>query len=75
MTAGRARAELRTGKQGKQARFGNEEQLGETRAESTDEPEVTGRSAEVRIGRGSAGLARGGDERGQANETSRKGRR
>ena len=40
--AGRASAELRTGaKQASQVRFGEEERLGETRAESTDVPEVT----------------------------------
>ena len=47
------------GKQGKQVRFGEEEQLRETRAKRTDEPEVTGGLAEVRTGRGSAGLVRG----------------
>ena len=46
-------------KQGKQVRFGEEEQLEGTRAESTDEPEVTCGSAEVQTGRGSAGLVRG----------------
>ena len=61
-------------KQGKQVRFGEEEQLGETRAESTDEPEVTGRTTEVRTGRGSAGLVRGGDERRWTDETSRRGK-
>ena len=40
-------------KQGKPVRFGEEEQLRETRAESTYEPKVTGRLAEVRTGRGS----------------------
>ena len=46
--------------QGKKVLFGEEEgPLEETRAESTDEPEVTGRLAEVRTGRGSAGLVRG----------------
>ena len=61
-------------KQGKGVRFGEEEQSGETRAESTDEPEVTGRTTEVRTGRGSAGLVRGGDERRWTDETSRKGK-
>ena len=65
---------LEQSKQGKQVRFGEEEQLGETRAESTDEPEVTGRTTEVRTGRGSAGLIRGGDERRWTEETSRKGK-
>ena len=60
--------------QGKQVRFGEEEQLEETRAENADEPEVTGRLAEVRTGRGSAGLVRGGDERCWADESSRKGK-
>ena len=35
---------------------------------------MTGRLAEVRSGRGSAGLVRGGDERYWADETSRKGK-
>ena len=60
-------------KQGKQVDFGDEEQLRETRAKSTDEPEVMGRWAEVRTGRGSSGLIRGGDERGRADE-ARKGK-
>ena len=61
--------------QGKKVRFGEEEQpLEETRAESTDEPEVTGRLVEVRTGRGSAGLLRGGDERHWADESNRKGK-
>ena len=61
-------------KQGKGVRFGEEEELGETRAESTDVPEVTGGTTEVRTGRGSAGLVRGGDERRWTDETSRKGK-
>ena len=61
--------------QNKKVLFGEEEEpLDETRAESTDEPEVTGRLAEVRTGRGSAGLVRGGDERHWADESSRKGK-
>ena len=60
-------------KQGKRMGFGEEEQLRETRAKSTDEPEVMGRLAEARTGRGSAGLVRGGDERCRADET-RKGK-
>ena len=60
MAAGRAMAEPRTGtKQGKQVRFGEEEQLEETRANRTDEPEATGNLAEVRTGRGSSGFVRG----------------
>ena len=55
--------------------LGEEEgRLEETRAESTDEPEVTGKLAEVRTGRGSASLVRGGDERHWADESSRKGK-
>ena len=46
------------GMQGKKVHFGGEEQSEETRAESTDEPELTGRFAEARTGRGSAGLVR-----------------
>ena len=64
---------LEQSKQGKQVRYGGEEQLGETFAESTDEPEVTDGLAEVRTGRGSAGLVRGRDERCQTDET-RKGK-
>ena len=55
-------------------RFGDEQQLGKTRAENADEPEVMRRITEVRTGRGSTGLVRGGDERCQADETSRKGK-
>ena len=67
-----ARQEL--SKQGKQVRFGDEEQFEETRSESTDEQKVTDGLVEVRTGRGSAGLVRGRDERCQADETSRKGK-
>ena len=63
-------------KQGKQVRFGEEQQLGKTRAANAGEPEVMGRTIEVRTGRGSAGLVRGGDERCRADETSKgKGKR
>ena len=48
--------------------------LEETRAESTGEPEVTSRPVEVRTGRGSVSLVRGGDERHWADESSRKGK-
>ena len=61
-------------KQGKQVRFGDEQQLGKTGAENADEPEVMRRTTEVRTGRGSTGLVRGEDERCQADETSRKGK-
>ena len=60
-------------KQGKQVSFGEEEQLRETRAKSIDEPEVMGRLAEVRTGRGSSSFVRGRDERCRADET-RKGK-
>ena len=60
-------------KQGKRMGFGEEEHLREKRAKSTDEPEVMGRLAEARTGRGSSGLVRGGDERCRADET-RKGK-
>ena len=60
--------------QSKQVRFGQEDQVKETRAESTDEPEVTDGLAEVRTGPGSAGLVRGRDERCHTDETSRKGK-
>ena len=53
-------------------RFGEEKQLGKTGAENAGEPEVMGRTTEVRTGRGSAG--RGGDERCRADETKRKGK-
>ena len=59
--------------QGKKVRFGEEEPLEKTRAESTDEPEVLGRLAEVRTGRGNRGLVRGGDEY-RTDESSRKGK-
>ena len=44
---------------GKKVCFGEEEQLEETRVESTDEPEVTGQIGEMITGRGTAGLVRG----------------
>ena len=58
-------------KQGKQVRFGDEERFEETRAENAGEPEVMGRTTEVRTGRGSAGLVRGGDRRYWADDTSK----
>ena len=56
--AGRARAERRTGtKRARQeSAFRRRRTVRETRAEIPDEPEVTGKSAEVRTGRGSSGL-------------------
>ena len=50
------------------------EEQEETRAESTDEPEVTSTPVEVRTGRGSAGLVRGGDGRHLADESNRTGK-
>ena len=61
-------------KQGKRVRFGEEQQLRKTGAENAGEPEVMGRTTEVRTGRGSTGLVRGGDERFRADETNRKGK-
>ena len=46
-------------KQGKQVHFGEEQQLGRTGAENAGEPEVMGRTTEVRTGRGCTGLVRG----------------
>ena len=68
------REQGKQGKQGKHVRFGQEEQQEETKAESTDEPEVTGSLADTITGRGMTGLVREGDERCQADETSRKGK-
>ena len=59
-------------KQGEQVGFGEEEQLRETQAKSLHEPEVMGRLAEVRTGRGSSGLVRGRDDRYRTDETNRK---
>ena len=58
-------------KQEKQVNLDDEEQA---RAKNTYEPQVMGRLTEVRTGRGSAGLVRGGDERRWADETNRKGK-
>ena len=59
---------------GKKVSFGEEESSEETRVESTDEPEVMGRLAEVRTGRGSSGLVRGEEERCWTNESCGKGK-
>ena len=59
-------------KQGKQVRFGEEQQLVKTGVENAGEP-VMGRTTEVRTGRGSTGLVRGRDERCWADGTNRKG--
>ena len=66
--------EQEQGNQGKQVRFGEEQQLVKTEAENAGEPEVMGRTTEVRTGRGHAGLVPGEDESRGLNETSRKGR-
>ena len=68
----RRQARREQSEQGKQVRFGDEEQFEETRAESTDEQKVTDGLAEVRTGRGSAGLVQRGDETHRKNETSGK---
>ena len=70
----REKTEQEQSKQGKQVRFGEEQQLGKTGAENAGEPEAMDKTTEVRSGRGSTGLVRGGDERFQADETSRKGK-
>ena len=59
---------------GKKVRFGEEERSEETKVESTDEPEVMSRFAEVRRGRGSDGLVRGREYWCQTNETNGKGK-
>ena len=48
-------------RKGKQVRFGEEEQTKKTRMESTDEPEMMSKLAEVQTGRGSVGLVQGRD--------------
>ena len=53
--------------------FRRRQQLGKTGVENASEPEVMGRTTELRTGRGSTGLVRGGDERFRADETSKKG--
>ena len=61
------------GEDQEQRRQEEQEQIPEeTRAESTDEPEVTCRLAEVRTGRGSVGFVQGADETHRTNETSGK---
>ena len=70
----REKTEQEQSKQGKQVRFGEEQQLETTGAENAGEPEVMGRTTEVRTGRGSTGLVRGGDERCRADETNSKGK-
>ena len=50
------------------------DQQEESRVQSTDKGEETSGPEEVKSGRGSAGLVRGGDKRYQADETSGKGK-
>ena len=70
----RRQARQEQSEQGKQVRFGDEKQFEETSAESTGERTLTNGLAEVRTGRGSAGLVRREEsERCRADETSRKG--
>ena len=61
-------------KQDEHTHFGEEQQLEKTEAENAGEPEVMGRTTEVRTGRGHAGLVPGGDESRGLNETSGKGK-
>ena len=65
------KTEQEQSKQGKQVHFGEEQHLGKTGAENAGEPEVMDKTTEVRTGRGSTGLVRGGDERCRADETSK----
>ena len=50
-------------KQGEHMHFSEEQHLGKTEAENAGEPEVMGRTTEVRTGRGHAGLVPGGMSR------------
>ena len=60
--------------QNKKVRFAEEEQPEETQEQSTDKQDVMSGPEELRTGRGSRPLVRGGDERCQANETCGKGK-
>ena len=59
--------------QDKKVRFREEEQPEETRAQSTNEQDVTSGFEDVRTGTGRAGLVRGGDETCRTDETSGEG--
>ena len=61
-------------KQGEHMHFSEEQHLGKTEAENAGEPEVMGRTTEVRTGRGHAGLVPGGDESRGLDKTSGKGK-
>ena len=73
---GRGREEEQSAgqEQGREVRSRKEEQSGETEAQSTEKQKVISGAEELRTGRGSAGLVRGGDERCLTNETCRKGK-
>ena len=65
---------LEQSKQGEHMHFGEEQHLEKTEAENAGEPEVMGRTTEVRTGRGHAGLVPGEDESRGLNKTSGKGK-
>ena len=70
-----ARKKKEEAKEKEQEQRRREEPLEETRAESTDEPEVTSRVVEVKTGRGSASLVQGGvDGHDELDETRGKGK-
>ena len=60
--------------QSKKVRFAEEKQPEETQEQSTDKQDVMSGLEELRTGRGSRPLVRGGDEKCRADETSRKGK-
>ena len=60
--------------QSKKVRFTEEKQPEETQEQSTDKQDVMSGLEELRTGRGSRPLVRGGDEKCRADETSRKGK-
>ena len=60
--------------QNKKRRFAEEKQPEETQEQSTDKQDVMSGLEELRTGRGSRPLVRGGDEKCRADETSRKGK-
>ena len=60
--------------QSKKVRFTEEKQPEETQEQSTDKQDVMSGLEELRTGRGSRSLVRGGDEKCRVDETSRKGK-
>ena len=76
MESGGEKEEAQKKEQGKKVQFAEEDQPEETRAQNVDEQELTSGRGEVRTGRGTAGLVRGGDERrsGGKREHGSKGR-